>query len=79
MDQAQRIDRIIMEQLCVDEDQVTPDAELVGGLGADSLDIVELVIVFETEFGIEISDERCSKLATVGDCHAVIRETAAAL
>src|ERR671912_1461209 len=56
---------IIVEQLGVDEEEVTPDASFVDDLGADSLDTVELVMAFEEEFGIEIPDEDAEKITRV--------------
>jgi len=63
----QRVKSIIVEQLGVDESQVDSKASFVDDLGADSLDIVELVMAFEEEFGIEIPDEEAEKIASVGD------------
>jgi acyl carrier protein len=62
-----RVIDIIVEQLGVDEKQVTPQAKFVEDLGADSLDTVELVMALEEEFDIEIPDEMAEKIATVGD------------
>ena len=62
---AERVKSIIVEQLGVDEDEVTLDASFTDDLGADSLDIVELVMAFEEEFGIEIPDEEAEKITTV--------------
>ena len=62
---ADQVKKIIVEQLGVDEDEVTPDASFVADLGADSLDTVELVMAFEEEFGIEIPDEDAEKITTV--------------
>ena len=59
-----RIKEIIVEQLGVDADQITPDASFIDDLGADSLDTVELVMAFEEEFDIEIPDEDAEKLRT---------------
>jgi acyl carrier protein len=56
---------IIVEQLGVEEDEVTMEASFTDDLGADSLDIVELVMAFEEEFGIEIPDEEAEKIGTV--------------
>ena len=56
-----------MEQLGVDEDQVTEDASFIDDLGADSLDTVELIMAFEEEFDIEIPDEDAQKIKTVKD------------
>jgi len=60
-----KVKSIIVEQLGVDDDEVTLDASFTDDLGADSLDIVELVMAFEEEFGIEIPDEEAENIATV--------------
>ena len=60
-----RVKQIIVEQLGVDEEEVTADASFVDDLGADSLDTVELVMAFEEEFGIEIPDEDAEKITRV--------------
>jgi acyl carrier protein len=70
----QRVKEIIVEQLGVNPDQVTPQASLIEDLGADSLDAVELVMVFEEEFGTEIPDEDAEKLQTVGDIIKYLEE-----
>ena len=62
---AEKVKSIIVEQLGVDADEVTPDASFTDDLGADSLDIVELVMAFEEEFGIEIPDEEAEKISNV--------------
>jgi acyl carrier protein len=67
MNVEQGVRRIIVEQLAVSEEEVTPEASFVDDLGADSLDQVELVMALEEEFNIEISDENAEKLKTVGD------------
>jgi len=61
----EKVKHIIVEQLGVDEDEVKPEASFVDDLGADSLDVVELVMALEEEFGLEISDEDAEKLTTV--------------
>jgi acyl carrier protein len=66
-DTLQRVKKIIVEQLGVEENEVTPEASITDDLGADSLDQVELVMAFETEFGIDIPDEEAEKIKTVGD------------
>ena len=71
---ADRVKEIIVEQLGVNPDQVTPDAKFIEDLGADSLDTVELVMAFEEEFGAEIPDEDAEKLQTVGDVTKYIEE-----
>ncbi len=63
----QRVKDIIVEQLGVKADQVTAEAKFIEDLGADSLDIVELIMALEEEFGYEIPDEEAEKLLTVGD------------
>jgi acyl carrier protein len=71
----QKIKKIIVEQLGVNEDQVTPEAKFIEDLGADSLDTVELVMALEEEFGSEIPDEEAEKLVSVGDVIRYIEET----
>jgi acyl carrier protein len=63
----ERVKQIIVEQLGVDEGEVTPNASFVDDLGADSLDTVELVMAFEEAFSIEIPDEDAEKITTVKD------------
>ena len=70
----QRVKDIIVEQLGVKPDQVTPEAKFIEDLGADSLDTVELIMALEEEFGIEVPDEQAEKLATVGDVVKYIEE-----
>ena len=71
---ADKVKSIIVEQLGVDEEEVTPDASFVDDLGADSLDTVELVMAFEEEFGAEIPDEDAEKLTTVGAVIGYLKE-----
>ncbi|MBV8581149.1 MAG: acyl carrier protein [Candidatus Eremiobacteraeota bacterium] len=66
-DTFERVKKIIVEQLGVEEAEVTPEASITDDLGADSLDQVELVMAFETEFGIDIPDEEAEKIKSVGD------------
>ena len=61
----EKVKSIIVEQLGVDANEVTPEASFVDDLGADSLDTVELVMAFEEEFGIEIPDEAAEKISKV--------------
>jgi len=63
---AEKVKKIVVEQLGVAEDQVTPEAKFIEDLGADSLDLVELVMALEEEFGEDIPDEDAEKLTTVG-------------
>lgn len=67
MDIFEKVKKIVVEQLSVDEDEVTLEASFIENLGADSLDIVELIMALEEEFGIEIPDEDVEKITTVGD------------
>ncbi|MCX7739079.1 MAG: acyl carrier protein [Hydrogenothermaceae bacterium] len=63
----QRVKEIIADQLGVEIEKITPEAKFVDDLGADSLDVVELIMAFEEEFNVEIPDEDAEKIATVGD------------
>ncbi|HEY5175959.1 MAG TPA: acyl carrier protein [Terriglobales bacterium] len=72
----ERVKQIIVEQLGVDEAEVTPDASFVDDLGADSLDTVELVMAFEEAFEIEIPDEDAEKIRTVQDAVTYIDQHA---
>ncbi|MGD0109715.1 MAG: acyl carrier protein [Rhodopila sp.] len=66
-DIADKIKRIVVEHLGVDESKVTPEASFIDDLGADSLDTVELVMAFEEEFDVEIPEDAAEKIATVKD------------
>lgn len=72
----ERVKGIIVEQLGVKAEQVTPEAKFIEDLGADSLDTVELVMALEEEFGSEIPDEQAEKLQSVGDVIKYIEELA---
>jgi len=67
MDIEEKVNTIVAEKLGVDRAEVTPDAVFIDDLGADSLDLVELIMAMEEEFGFEIADEEAKKLRTVGD------------
>ena len=67
MEEFERVKAVIVDQLGADESAVTPEASFVDDLGADSLDIVELIMGRETEFDIEIPDEEAESIRTVGD------------
>jgi acyl carrier protein len=69
-----KVKEVIVDQLSVEEDDVTEDAAFVDDLGADSLDIVELVMALEEQFGISIPDEQAEKIKTVGDAVSFIAE-----
>ena len=75
-DISERVKKIVVEHLGVDESKVTETASFVDDLGADSLDTVELVMAFEEEFGIEIPDEEAEKIVTVKDAITYIKEHA---
>ena len=74
MDIFSKVKDIVVEQLGVDEEEVNEQASFVDDLGADSLDIVELVMALEEEFDLEIPDEDAEKIATVGDAVNYIKE-----
>ena len=74
MDIFGKVKDIVVEQLGVDEEEVTEQASFVDDLGADSLDIVELVMALEEEFDLEIPDEDAEKIVTVGDAVNYIKE-----
>lgn len=71
-----KVKEILCDQLDVDADKVTMDSEIQEDLGADSLDIVDLIMSFEEEFGVEIPDEAAESIKTVGDIVNYIEEQA---
>lgn len=73
-----RVKEIIAKELEVDTKQLAPEAKFIEDLGADSLDIVELVMALEEEFGLDIPDEDADKLKTVGDAMNYLKQHAAA-
>ena len=72
----QRVKEIIVNQLNVNEEQITPQASFLDDLGADSLDTVELIMAFEEEFGVEISDDEAEKIRKVKDAVDYIEKRA---
>jgi acyl carrier protein len=72
----QKVKEIVVQQLGVNEEEVTEEASFIEDLGADSLDTVELVMAFEEEFGIEIPDEDAEKIQTVGQAIEYIESKA---
>jgi acyl carrier protein len=72
---AERVKKIVVEHLGVDEAKVTESASFIEDLGADSLDTVELVMAFEEEFGREIPDDTAEKIATVKDAVSFIQDS----
>ena len=72
----ERVKNVIVDQLSVDADEVTLEASFVDDLGADSLDVVELIMGLETEFDIEIPDEDAENMSTVGDAVEYIKSHA---
>ncbi len=70
----QRLKELIVQQLGVDESAVVPEAKFIDDLGADSLDLVELIMALEDEYGIEIPDEDAEKIVTVGDAINYLKE-----
>ncbi len=75
-DIADRVKKIVVEHLGVDDNQVTESASFIDDLGADSLDTVELVMAFEEEFGCEIPDDAAEKIVTVKDAVDFIQQNA---
>lgn len=76
MEEFERIKNVIVDQLSVDAEEVTMEASFVDDLGADSLDVVELIMGLETEFDIEIPDEEAEKISIVGDAVEYIKSHA---
>ena len=76
MEEFERVKNVIVDQLSVDAEEVKPEASFVDDLGADSLDVVELIMGLETEFDIEIPDEDAEKISTVGDAVEYIKSHA---
>jgi acyl carrier protein len=72
----EKIKEILAEQLGVSEDEIKMDSSLTDDLGADSLDLVELIMALEQEFDLEISDEEAEKIKTVGDAVNFVKEKA---
>ena len=75
-DVAERVKKIVIENLNVEADKVTEKASFIDDLGADSLDTVELVMAFEEEFGVEIPDEEANNIVTVGDAISFLSKNA---
>jgi acyl carrier protein len=71
----ERVKKIIVDQLGVDEDDVELESSFIDDLGADSLEIVDLIMAFESEFGINISDEDAEDLVTVNDAVEYIKQS----
>jgi len=74
----ERVKDLVVEQLGVSQDQVSPQASFIDDLGADSLDTVELVMAFEEEFGIDIPDEDAEKMVTVNNAIKYLEENSKA-
>ena len=71
-----RLKKIIAKELSVSEEEVTPDASFIDDLNADSLDLVELIMALEEEFGVKITDEEADKIKTVRDAMDYVQEHA---
>jgi len=76
-DIAERVKKIVVEHLSVEADKVSENANFIDDLGADSLDIVELVMAFEEEFNVEIPDDAAETIVTVGDAIKFLEKNAA--
>lgn len=76
MSTLEKVKKVVVDQLSVDEALVTPEASFTADLGADSLDTVELIMEFEKEFGINIPDDQAEKITTVGDAISYIEANA---
>lgn len=76
-DMSEKVKDIIEKELGVEREKLTPEASFIEDLGADSLDIVELVMEFEKEFNIDIPDEDAEKLRTVGDAMGYLQQKVA--
>ena len=72
----ERLKKIIAKELSVSEEEVTPEASFIDDLNADSLDLVELIMALEEEFGVKISDEEADKIKTVKDAMEYVQEHA---
>ena len=70
----EKLRTLLAQQLEISEDKITMDTNIVDDLGADSLDIVELIMAFEEEFGVEIPDEKAEKIRTVADAVKLLDE-----
>jgi acyl carrier protein len=75
-DIADKVKKIIVDKLGVDESEVTPEASFTNDLGADSLDTVELIMEFEKEFNVSIPDDQAESIGTVGQAVAYLEENA---
>lgn len=73
MEEFEKVKEVIVDQLSVEEDEITMESSFVDDLGADSLDVVELIMGLETAFDIEIPDEEAEKISTVGDAVEYIK------
>lgn len=67
-----KVKEIISEQLAIDKDSITENSKVIADLGADSLDIVELIMALEDEFGISVDEDKVQNLVTVGDVVRII-------